>query len=42
MGAGLGGFALVFGGYHILGVLLGIFGVASGIVFYVFAREPTN
>jgi predicted MFS family arabinose efflux permease len=42
MGAGLGGFALVFGGYHILGVLLGIFGVASGIVLYVFAREPTN
>ena len=42
LGAGLGGFALVFGGYHMLGLLLGIFGVASGIVFYVFAREPTN
>lgn len=40
IGAGLGGFALVFGGYRILGVLLGLFGFSSGIVFYVFAKEP--
>jgi predicted MFS family arabinose efflux permease len=40
VGAGLGGFTLIVGGYQSLGALLGFLGVVSGVVFYVFAREP--
>jgi predicted MFS family arabinose efflux permease len=40
MGAGIGGLALVFGGYSVLGVLLGLCGFASALILYVFAREP--
>lgn len=42
IGSGLGGLTLILYGYRGVGVLLGLFGVVSGIVYYLFAKEPVS
>lgn len=42
VGAAVGGMALLRFGYEGLGVALGLFGIVSAVVFYVFARDPTR
>ena len=39
LGAGLGGYALMIGGYRVLAALIGVFGLVSGYVFHQFTRE---
>lgn len=38
LGAGLGGYVLIIGGYHVLAVLIGVFGLVSGLVFHQFTH----
>lgn len=40
IGSGLGGLTLILHGYSGVGAILGSFGIISGIVYYLFAREP--
>jgi predicted MFS family arabinose efflux permease len=42
IGSGLGGATLILYGYRGVGAVLGLLGIASGITYYVFAREPVN
>jgi len=42
IGSGLGGLTLIIYGYGVLGAVLGLLGMISGIVFYVFAQEPNS
>jgi predicted MFS family arabinose efflux permease len=41
-GAGLGGLVILQYGYEILGLSLGIFGIASSIIFHFLASDPTR
>jgi MFS family permease len=42
IGSGLGGVILILYGYSGVGAVLGLLGIVSGIIYYVFAREPVN
>jgi len=42
MGAAVGGMVLLRFGYQGLGAALGLFGILSGAVFYLLARDPTK
>jgi len=42
IGSGVGGLTLMLHGYRSVGAILGLLGMASGIVFFVFAKEPTG
>jgi DHA1 family inner membrane transport protein len=41
IGSGLGGLSLIFYGYSGVGAILGILGTVSGIVYQIFARDPS-
>lgn len=40
IGSGLGGLMLILYDYRGVGVLLGLFGIVSGVVYQLFARDP--
>jgi predicted MFS family arabinose efflux permease len=40
IGSGLGGLTLILYGYSGFGSLLGLFGIVSGVVYQLFARDP--
>jgi predicted MFS family arabinose efflux permease len=40
IGSGLGGLTLILYGYSGVGALLGLFGIVSGVVYQLFARDP--
>jgi predicted MFS family arabinose efflux permease len=40
LGTGLGGLVLFLHGYGALGVILGLLGLLSAIVYYLFAEDP--
>jgi len=42
IGSGLGGLTLIIYGYSGVGAVLGLLGMVSGIVYYLFAQEPTG
>lgn len=42
IGSGLGGLTLILYGYSGVGAVLGLIGIFSGIVFYLFAQEPNG
>ena len=42
IGSGLGGITLILYGYSGVGAVLGTLGIVSGIVYYLFAQEPTG
>lgn len=42
IGSGLGGLTLILYGYSGVGAVHGLLGMVSGIVFYLFAQEPTG
>jgi len=42
LGAGVGGFVLGFGGYWLIGVVLGVLGILSAIIIRVYAVDPTT
>ena len=42
LGSGIGGLALTYGDYSVLGVCLGLLGIVSAIVYYFFTHDPTT
>jgi len=42
IGSGLGGAVLIFNGYRGVGAVLGLLGIISGIIYYVYAKEPAH
>jgi predicted MFS family arabinose efflux permease len=41
IGSGLGGFTLILYGYSGIGAILGLLGIVSGIVYQIFAQDPS-
>jgi predicted MFS family arabinose efflux permease len=41
LGSGIGGLALSFGDYNVLGICLGLLGIVASIVYYLHTHDPT-
>jgi predicted MFS family arabinose efflux permease len=42
LGSAVGGLILTFGGYSLLGIVLGIAGITAFLVIFLFARDPAH